>query len=102
MVGYIRTAQKKDKDEINEKMSILKEVFDKHKSEWDIVDVIVDNGYSGRNDNRPGLKKIVSGKVDCSLIVTLGQQMIARDVLLYKKIYQSLLNNDKKILFFLV
>ena len=98
VVGYIRSAQKENDEEINKKISCLKEVFNKHEKDWDVIDILVDNGYSGRSDDRPGLKKIMSGEMDYSILVTLGYHMIARDVLLYRKVYQ-LLNSSGKSLY---
>lgn len=97
VVGYIRSAQKENDEEINKKISCLKDVFKEHEKDWDVVDILVDNGYSGRNADRPGLKKIMSSEMDYSILVTLGYHMIARDVLLYKKIYQDIYCSGREL-----
>lgn len=91
VVTYMRVASN-NYDSIFNKELVLSDLVKSHQDEWNIVDRVFDYGISGRKYERPGLLHLIEmckkGEVD--LVVTLNSYMLARDVLVYKRIYQEL------------
>lgn len=66
---------------------------------WEVVDEFVDEGYSGRDRNRPGLKSLIaairSGRVEAVLVWKLDR--LARDTLISAAIRQELAENNVRL-----
>ena len=87
VITYLRVGSK-DQVTIFRKNEQLRELLEKHKDDWEIIDNAFDYGVSGRKENRPGLNYVLEmcNKNQVDMVVTLTPAMLARDVLLYKDI----------------
>ena len=68
----------------------MMKLIDKHENDWVVVAQYEDIGCSGRKFDREGLSNLFEKLDDVDMVVTLSPQMIARDVLVYKDIYQKI------------
>ena len=89
VVTYLRVASNNDKELANKENEMMK-LIDKHENDWVVVAQYEDIGCSGRKFDREGLSNLFEKLDDVDMVVTLSPQMIARDVLVYKDIYQKI------------
>lgn len=89
VVTYLRVASNNDKELVNKENEMMK-LIDKHENDWVVVAQYEDIGCSGRKFDREGLSNLFEKLDDVDMVVTLSPQMIARDVLVYKDIYQKI------------
>lgn len=87
VVTYLRTATK-DEDTITRKVAELNELLERYKDQWEVVGHYRDYGYSGGQLNRPDLKRLFndSKKKQFSLVVTIDTAVVARNILVLRKI----------------
>lgn len=95
---YIRVAGN-DHASIFRKNEELKELLEAYNDEWEVVDNSFDYGVSGRKMNRPGLNHVLElcKTKEIDMVVTLESYMLARDVLLYKDIYNTIRNSGVEL-----
>ena len=98
VITYLRVGSK-DQVTIFRKNEQLRELLEKHKDDWEIIDNAFDYGVSGRKENRLGLNYVLEmcNKNQVDMVVTLTPAMLARDVLLYKDIYTSIRNSEVEL-----
>ena len=89
VVTYLRVASFADKD-ILSKENEMNRLLETHKGEWDIVAQYEDIGCSGRKFEREGLLRLFERLDAVDMVVTISSDMIAKDVLVYKDIYQKI------------
>lgn len=95
---YLRTASKEQGQIFNLNLE-LNDLIDEHKDEWEIVDRVFDYGISGRKFNRPGLQHLLElcENKEIDMVVTLKSFMLARDVLIYQRIYKIMKDSETKL-----
>lgn len=89
VVTYLRVASNNEKDVISKEIE-MNNLVSLHMKDWEIVAQFEDIGCSGRKFEREGLSQLFEKLDDVDMVVTLSPQMIARDVLVYKYIYQKI------------
>ena len=89
VVTYLRVGSCNDND-IARKENEMYKLIDAHKDDWDVIAQFEDLGCSGRKFEREGLSKLFETLNDVDMVVTISSEMIARDVLVYKDIYQKI------------
>lgn len=91
VVTYLRVGGK-DQVTIFRRNEELRELLEKHKEDWEVVDNAFDYGISGRKENRPGLNHVLEmcNENQVDMVVTINPAMIAKDVLVYKDVYQKI------------
>ena len=91
VVTYLRVGGK-DQETIFRRNEELRKLLEKHKDDWEVVDNAFDYGISGRKENRPGLNHVLEmcNENQVDMVVTINPAMIAKDVLVYKDIYQKI------------
>ena len=89
VVTYLRVASNNDKELVNKENEMMK-LIDKHENDWVVVAQYEDIGCSGRKFDREGLSNLFEKLDDVDMVVTISSEMIARDVLVYKDIYQKI------------
>ena len=89
VVTYIRVASNNEKDIISKEIE-MNNLVSLHKKDWEIVAQFEDIGCSGRKFEREGLSRLFEKLDDVDMVVTINPAMIARDVLVYKDIYQKI------------
>lgn len=77
---YVRLSNEETEGDITEKIENQKEFLAKFiqgKEEYQLVDIYCDNGWSGRNFNRPEWSRLIDdakrGKVDCIIVKDLSR-----------------------------
>ena len=90
VVTYIRT-KNNTPESVLSKEEELKELLERHKAEWEVVENVVDYGDGGRKYERAGLNRVIElcRNREVNMVVTLNSEMLSRDVLVYKKIYKT-------------
>lgn len=89
VVTYLRVSSNNEKD-IRDKELEMSKLVSKYENDWEIVAQFEDIGCNGRKLERVALSNLFD-KLDCvDMVVTLSPKMIARDVLVYKDIYQKI------------
>lgn len=90
VVTYIRTKYNTSESVLS-KEEELKELLERHKAEWDVVENVVDYGDGGRKYERAGLNRVIElcRNKEVNMVVTLNSEMLSRDVLVYTKIYKT-------------
>ena len=89
VVTYLRVGSCNDNDIVRKENEMYK-LIDAHKDDWDVIAQFEDIGCSGRKFEREGLSKLFETLDDVDMVVTISSEMIARDVLVYKDIYQKI------------
>ena len=89
VVTYLRSASKVEGDVLNKEIELSK-LLEKHKDDWEVIAHFEDIGCSGRKFEREGLSKLFESLSEVDMVVTISPEMIARDVLVYKDIYQKI------------
>ena len=91
VVTYIRTKHNTPESVLSKEEEELKELLERHKAEWDVVENVVDYGDGGRKYERAGLNRVIElcRNKEVNMVVTLNSEMLSRDVLVYKKIYKT-------------
>ncbi len=93
VVTYLRTASVNNKDVLNKEIEMNK-LLDDHKEDWEVVAQFEDIGCSGRRLEREGLSNLFEKLDSVDMVVSLSPEMIAKDVLVYKDIYQKIISNN--------
>lgn len=89
VVTYLRIASNNEKELANKEIEMMN-LISKHENDWEVVAQYEDIGCTGRKFERDGLSNLFE-ILDCvDMVVTISPQMIARDVLVYKEIYQKI------------
>lgn len=91
VVVYVRVGCK-EQVTIFRKNEEIREVLEKHKDDWEVIDRAFDYGISGRKLERPGLNHVLEmcKEKQIDMVVTLDANMLARDVLVYKQVYTTI------------
>ena len=89
VVTYIRVASNNENDIRNKEMEMTN-LIAMHENDWEIVAQFEDIGCSGRKFEREGLSQLFDKLDFVDLVVTINPAMIAKDVLVYKDIYQKI------------
>ena len=89
VVTYIRVASNNENDIRNKEMEMTN-LIAMHENDWEIVAQFEDIGCSGRKFERAGLSQLFDKLDLVDLVVTINPAMIARDVLVYRDIYQKI------------
>ena len=89
VVTYLRVGSCINND-ISRKENEMYRLIDSHKDDWDVIAQFEDLGCSGRKFEREGLSRLFETLDDVDMVVTISSDMIARDVLVYKDIYQKI------------
>ena len=93
VVTYLRTASANNKDVLNKEIEMNK-LLEKHKDDWEVIDQFEDIGCNGRKLEREGLSNLFEKLDSVDLVVSLSSEMIAKDVLIYKDIYQKIISHN--------
>ena len=89
VVTYLRVASNNENDVFNKELEMNK-LIEMHKNDWEIVAQFEDIGCSGRKFEREGLSQLFDKLDNVDMVVTISPAMIARDVLVYRDIYQKI------------
>ena len=89
VVTYLRVASNNENDVFNKELEMNK-LIELHKNDWEIVAQFEDIGCSGRKFEREGLSQLFDKLDNVDMVVTINPAMIARDVLVYRDIYQKI------------
>ena len=93
VVTYLRTASANNKDVLNKEIEMNK-LLEKHKDDWEVIGQFEDISCNGRKLEREGLSNLFEKLDSVDLVVSLSSEMIAKDVLIYKDIYQKIISHN--------
>lgn len=89
VVTYLRVSSCNSND-LSRNENEMYRLIDSHKDDWDVVAQFEDLGCSGRKFERDGLSQLFEKLDEVDMVVTINPAMIAKDVLVYKDIYQKI------------